>query len=59
MNVLICLFIYLGRSLIANLFTNQQDLIELIEESIGIMGLVIIIHGASMVLGGAMRGIGM
>lgn len=59
MNLVIASIVYYGSYHIAIFFTDQKDLIKLIDESIGIMGLVIIIHGASMVLGGAMRGIGM
>lgn len=58
MNIMLCSFIYFARENIAYFFTDQQVLIDLISSTIGYMGLVILIHGGSMVLAGALKGIG-
>jgi MATE family multidrug resistance protein len=41
------------------LFSDEENLVDLVSENIGLMGLVVILHGMSMILGGTMRGLGM
>ena len=45
MNISIGSFIYFARESIALFFTNSPELVSLITSSIGLMSLVIIIHG--------------
>lgn len=58
MNIIIGSFIYLARESIALFFTNSPELVSLITSTIGLMSLVIIIHGESMVLSGVLKGLG-
>lgn len=45
--------------MIASIFTDQPELIKLINNSIGYMGFVVLIHGGSMIISGALRGLGL
>ena len=58
MNTNLALIISFGSELIATFFTDQPVLISLINDTIAYMGIVVMIHGGSMIISGALRGLG-
>jgi Na+-driven multidrug efflux pump len=57
--IAIGVIIYFARVPIAKIFSDKDDLIDLVSENLPYMVFVFMIHGTSVILGGAIRGLGM
>jgi Na+-driven multidrug efflux pump len=56
--IVIGIIFYFARFPIAKIFSDKDDLVNLVSENMIYMILVFFIHGMSMALGGGIRGLG-